>query len=90
MNNPEEIDKYLEMYTLPRLNQEEINFYFFILSFVLLVAYGGSQAESNQNSFAGLRQGHSNARSEPCLQPSPQLTTTLDPQPTDWGQGLNP
>ena len=27
----------------------------------------------------GLRQSHSNARSEPCLQPTLQLTATLDP-----------
>ena len=27
----------------------------------------------------GLRQGHSNVGSEPCLQPTPQLTATPDP-----------
>ena len=36
-----------------------------------------------------LRQSHSNARSEPCLQPT-QLTGTPDPQLTDQGQGSNP
>ena len=38
----------------------------------------------------GLRQSHSNTRSEPQLRPTPQLTATLDPQPTERGQGLNP
>ena len=28
---------------------------------------------------AGLRQSHSNTRSEPCLRPTPQLTATPDP-----------
>ena len=27
----------------------------------------------------GLHHSHSNARAEPCLQPTPQLTATLDP-----------
>ena len=38
---------------------------------------------------AGVRHSHSDARSEPCLPPTPQLTATLDPQPTKQGQGLN-
>ena len=37
-----------------------------------------------------LHQNHSNAGSEPCLQPTPQLTATPDRQPTEQGQGLNP
>ena len=28
--------------------------------------------------------------SEPCLQPTPQLTATPDPQPIEQSQGLNP
>ena len=39
---------------------------------------------------AGLRQSHSNAGSEPCLRPTPQLTAMLDLQPTEQGQGSNP
>ena len=39
---------------------------------------------------AGLHHSHSNARSESCLQPAPQLTAILDHQPTDQGQGSNP
>ena len=33
---------------------------------------------------------HSNMGSEPHLQPTPQLMATLDPRPTERGQGLNP
>jgi len=55
------------------------------------MAYGGSQARGRIGAVAtGLRQSHSNTGSEPCLQPTPQLTATLDPQPTEKGQGLNP
>ena len=38
----------------------------------------------------GLHHSHSNARSEPRLQPTPQLSATLDPSPTEQGQGSNP
>ena len=55
------------------------------------VAYGGSQARDLIGSVAtGLRHSHSNARSESRLWPTPQLSATLDPQPTEQGQGLNP
>ena len=44
------------------------------------VAYGGSQARGRIGAVAtGLRQSHSNAGSEPCLQPTPQLIAALDP-----------
>ena len=44
------------------------------------VAHGGSQARGPLGAVAaGLRQSHSNARSEPHLQPTPQLTATPDP-----------
>ena len=43
-------------------------------------AYGGSQAGgSNQSTATGLRQSHSNARSEPRLRPTPQLMAMPDP-----------
>ena len=43
-------------------------------------AYGGSQARNLIGAVAaGLRQSHSNTGSEPRLQPTPQLTATLDP-----------
>ena len=44
------------------------------------VAYGGSQARGLIRAVAaGLRQSHSNVGSAPRLQPTPQLTATLDP-----------
>ena len=67
-----------------------LNFLFFcLLSFVVVivvaiswaapVAYGGSQARGPIEAAAtGLRQSHSNAGSEPRLQPTPQLTATPD------------
>ena len=63
---------------------------FVFLSFVVVVvvvaiswaapaAYGGSQARGRIGAVAtGLRQSHSNAGSEPRLQPTPQLTATPD------------
>ena len=39
---------------------------------------------------AGLHHSHSNSGSEPRLQPTPQLVATLDTQPAEQGQGLNP
>ena len=45
-----------------------------------LAANGGSQARGLIGAVAaGLHHGHSNARSEPCLRPIPQLTVTPDP-----------
>ena len=42
-------------------------------------AYGGSQARGPIGAVAaGLHQSHSNAGSKPSLQPTPQLTATLD------------
>ena len=42
--------------------------------------YGGSQAKGLIGAVAaGLRQSHSNAGSDPCLRPTPQLTAMLDP-----------
>jgi len=63
----------------------EIIFFFFVfLSFAFsraaLVAYGGSQVRGRIRAVAtGLRQSHSNAGSQPCLQPTPQLTAVPDP-----------
>ena len=43
------------------------------------LAYGGSQARGQIGAAAArLHQSHSNARSKPCLQPTPQLMATLD------------
>ena len=69
-----------------------IFFFVLFLSFFRAapVAYGGSQARGLIGAVAaGLCQSHSNARSKPRLQPTPQFTATSDPSPTERGQGLN-
>ena len=49
------------------------------ISWAAPAAYGGSQARGRIGAVAtGLHQSHSNAGSEPCLQPTPQLTATPD------------
>ena len=54
-------------------------FVFFLFLWVAPTAYGGSQARGRIGAAAtGLRQSHSNSGSEPCLQPTPQLTATPD------------
>ena len=55
-------------------------FFFFLFSFLFMaepVAYRSPQARS-QVGAAAASLYHSNARSEPCLCPTPQLVTTLD------------
>ena len=59
------------------------SFFFFFVFLLFLwaapAAYGGSQARGLIGAVAtGLRQSHSNAVSEPRLQPTPQLTATPD------------
>ena len=52
---------------------------FFLLCNVTSVAHGGSQARGGIGAVAtGLCHSHSNIRSEPHLQPIPQLMATLD------------
>ena len=54
-------------------------------------AYGSSLARGRIGATAAsLHHSHSNTGSEPCLQPTPQLTATLDPYTTEQGQGSNP
>ena len=63
-------------------------FFFFVFVVVVVVVaiswaapatYGDSQARGRIGAVAtGLRQSHSNAGSEPRLQPTPQLTATPD------------
>ena len=68
-------------------------FYFFCLfgiSWAAPTAYGGSQARCPIGAVAAsLCHSHSNVGSELRLQPTPQLTATPDPQPTEQGQGSN-
>ena len=55
------------------------------------MTYGGCQARGRIGAVAAvLHHSHSNAVSELCLQPTPQLTATPDPYPTEQGQGPNP
>ena len=57
-----------------------VGFFFFCLFKAAPEAHPSSQAGGLTGaSAAGLRQSHSNARSEPRLQPTPQLTATPDP-----------
>ena len=52
-------------------------FFFFFAVWVAPVAYGSSQARGLIGATAtGLRHSHSNTRSEPRLQPIPQLMAT--------------
>jgi len=52
----------------------------FAFSMTAHTAYGGSQARGLIGAVAtGLHQSHSNAGSEPRLQPTPQLMATPDP-----------
>ena len=57
---------------------------FFSLFRAVPLAYEGSQARGWIGGVAaGLHHSHSNARFEPCLWPTPQLTAMVDPQPTE-------
>ena len=67
------------------------DFFFFFFSGPHPAACGGFQARGQIGAAAtSLCHSHSNARYEPRLRPTPQLTATLDPQPTERGQGSNP
>ena len=53
--------------------------------------YGSYQARGWIGATAAdLHHSHSNMGSEPHLQPTPQVTATPDPQPTEWGHRSNP
>ena len=71
-----------------------LSFFFFglfAISCAASEAYGGSQARGLIEAVAAcLHHSHSNAGSEPHLQPTPQLMAMLDPSPTERGQGSNP
>ena len=70
----------------------ETFFFFFFLPFrAAPAAYGSSQARGQIRTTAAILH-HSNSKAgyELCLQPTPQLTATMDRQPTKQGQGSNP
>ena len=61
-------------------NMHDFFLSFFAISWATPVTYGGSQARSLIRAIAtSLLQSHSNARSKPHLQPTPQLMEMLDP-----------
>ena len=61
--------------------------YLFCLFRATSVAYGISQARGQIGAVAvGLRQSHNNARSEPYLQPTPQLMARINPA-SSWMLG---
>jgi len=62
----------------------------FAISWAAPSAYGGSQARGLIGAAATGLQSHSSAGSELRQKPTPQLMATLDPQPTEQGQGWNP
>ena len=69
MKEEGKINKILEFFFFP----------FFLLFMATSVAYGDSQARGQiRATTAGLHHSHSNARSKPRLQPTPQLTATPD------------
>ena len=77
----------------PTFYDFDILFYVFFLVFsrAAPAAHEGSQARGLIRAVAaGLCQNHINARSEPHPRPTSQPTAMLDPQPTEWRQGLNP
>ena len=61
-----------------------IFFCLFAISWATPMAYGGSQARGPiRAAAASLYHSHCNVGSKLHLQPTPQLTATLDPQPTE-------
>ena len=61
---------------------------FFLLFRATPVAYGSSWARGQTGATAaGLYHSHSSAGSKSLLQPTPQLTATPDPRPTEGSQG---
>ena len=80
--------------TLELWSELESFFYLFIYYFLLFraepEAYGSSQARDQiVAAAANLHHSHSNARLEPCLPPTPELTATPGPQPTEQGLRWN-
>ena len=66
-------------------------FFFFLLFRATSVAYRGSQARGPTRAVvASLHHRHSKEGSKRGLQPTPQLTSTLAPSPTELGHGSNP
>ena len=66
-------------------------FFFFDLFRAVPTAYGSSQGRGPIGATADSPcRSHSNARSKPRVWHTPQPKATLDPQPTEQGQGIEP
>ena len=66
-------------------------YYHYLLFRATPMAYGGSQTRGwTGAAAASLHHSHSNEGSKQHLWHEPLLTAMLDPQPIEWGQGLNP
>ena len=82
----------------PSVNSlKEWGLFFFCIYYYYYHFKAGSAQHGNSQTMvrigataAGPRHNHSNTRSKLCLQTTPQLSTTPDPLPTEWGQGSNP
>ena len=86
-----EIPQQQQAYLGPRRWLSFLLLLFFCLFRAAPVAYGRSQARSQNRAIAASHShSHSNARSESRVCLTPQLMATLDPKPTKHGQGLNP
>ena len=78
-SNPKKGTNELTSTFFPCTTASPKDFFFFAISWAASVAYGGSQAGGLIGAVAAsLRQSHSNAGSQPSLQPTPQLTVTPD------------
>ena len=65
-------------------------FFFFFCPFRAVPAiYGNSQDGSQIRAVDAGLHSHTNCGSQLSLQPSPQLTASLDPRPTEQSQGSN-
>ena len=68
-----------------------IHILFFCLFRATLISYGGSHARGQIGATAASpHHSHSNARSEPCLQSTPQLMATPDPYPLSEARDQTP
>ena len=76
-------------------NYRSRSLFIFLFCFLLFratpMAYGISQARVQIEAVVtGQHPSHSNVGSEPHLQPTPQVVASVDPRPTEGGQGSNP
>ena len=82
----------------PNLEQQQnsdkgttVCMYVFLLFRAADATYGSSRARGGiGGTAASLHHNHDNLGSKLCLRPTPQLTATPDPLPTEQGQGSNP